>query len=184
MRNLVAITVISLSLSFSAMAQAYDVGVNIFDVGIGFGKAYGNHSYRWGTFGYGAAVPVSASYEIGFHKYFSAGPYVAFATRSFETDYRQNFFGFGAKGSFHYTSLLNYALDTNVDEDKLDLYLSFFLGAEFYSDNDNDRFDNASTLDIGTVIGGRYLVDHNFSVFTELGYAPLAIWTIGLSLEL
>jgi hypothetical protein len=173
-------------ISFSASAQAYDEGVNIFDVGVGFGNAYGGYGYNWGTRGYGASIPVSASYEIGFHEYFSAGPYVAFATRTFGigTEYRQNFFGIGGKGSFHYVRLLNDALDMDIDEDKLDLYLSVYVGAELYSDNDDNRFDNTTDVDFGTVVGGRYMFSDNMGVYTELGYAALAVWTVGLSLNL
>ncbi|WKN31637.1 hypothetical protein PZB74_22075 [Porifericola rhodea] len=194
MKNLFILTFVCTLMCFSAQAQntvrvqtnnnlAYAEGTNILDVGVGFGRAYGSY-YAWGN-GFGGGVPVSASFELGLHEYFSVGPYVAYASYGFRnTDYRANFFSVGAKGSFHYVALANEALDLDINEEKVDLYVSVYLGGEFYSDNHDNFYDNTSNVDFGTVIGGRYLFNENIGVYSEIGYAALAVWTIGLTVNL
>nr|WKN36943.1 hypothetical protein K4G66_31750 [Tunicatimonas sp. TK19036] len=196
MKKLCTIFAVLALLSYSAQAQstvrvdgggsdlAYEKGTTIFDAGIGFGNAYGGY-YAWG--GLGGGVPISASLELGLHDYFSVGPYAAFASYSYRyvgSGYRATFFSVGAKGSFHYVPLINDALDLSIDAERVDLYVSVYLGGEFYSDNDDNNYDNRAGADFGTVVGGRYMFNPKIGAYTEIGYAALAVWTIGVTLNL
>ncbi len=165
--------------------RAYEEGDKIFQVGIGFGRAAGG--YGFGSYGFG--LPVLASLEFGLHEYFSVGPYAAFARYNFNyagarTGLHATYFSVGARGSFHYVPLINDALDLDIDESKIDLYVTALLGLETYSVDYDDipgASGSTSGLDFGTVIGGRYMFGDNLGVYSELGYGALSVFTIGLS---
>lgn len=168
---------------------AYEEGDKIVQIGLGLGRAVGGYGFAYG----GLGISVNGAFEYGIHEYFSVGPYAAFGRYSYsygvgipglaERDYNLTAVAIGARGSFHYTSLLNEALDANIDEEKIDLYVSLLLGLEFFDTNiDNEFLDyNTLVLDGGAVLGGRYKFNPRVAVFTELGYAGLSVWTIGAS---
>lgn len=157
---------------------AYSPGDKTFQAGIGLGST--GHYYS--GFNYGFGVPVSAALEFGVNDYFSVGPYAAFVSynpRRLGREFNSSTFSVGAKGSFHYLSLINEPLELGIDESKLDLYIAVYLGLAF--GNYTRYYDNISYLDLGTVVGGRYMVNEQFGLFTELGYGALAVWTVGVS---
>ncbi len=163
--------------------EAYSQGDKTLQFGVGLGRTGG---YYNSGFSYGFGVPLSAALEFGASKYFSVGPYAAFASYSSRFNQRDNFrysiFSVGAKGSFHYLSLINGPLELGIDESKLDLYISIYLGLAFDKYNISYFNDyNRSYLDFGTVIGGRYMINEQLGAFTEIGYGALAVWTLGLS---
>lgn len=167
----------------SAFAQmtreAYAPGDKTFQLGVGLGNTSPRY-YSYDYYGFG--IPLSAALEFGISDYFSVGPYAAYVSsgyRSLGDRYRRSIFSVGAKGSFHYLRLINEPLELGIDETRLDLYLSVYLGAGIYSYSDN--ISNSSILDFGTVIGGRYMFNEQLGGYTELGYGALAVWTIGVS---
>lgn len=199
MKKLIALTSLAVAIAFGVQAQntvriggggglAYEEGDKIVQVGLGLGRAIGG--YNW-AYGGGLGISLNGAFEYGIHEYFSVGPYVAFGRYSYgyripglvERDRTLTAIAVGARGSFHYTPLLNEVLDANIDEEKLDLYVSLLLGLEFFSTNvDNDPVGYSPTVfDGGAVLGGRYKFNPRVAVFTELGYAGLSVWTIGAS---
>ncbi|MEM9829459.1 MAG: hypothetical protein AAF944_02415 [Bacteroidota bacterium] len=201
MKKLCTIIAILATFSFSAQAQstvrvgggggdlAYEKGTNILNIGLGLGRgvrSYNRRSlgYNFGYTGIGASL--NASYEVGFHEYFSAGVYGGIGRYTTIWDWNVTAIGAGVRGSFHYVALANEALDLGLNEDKLDLYISVVLGAEVISTNIDDEFfgdDRVSGtyIDFGTILGGRYMLNERFGVYTELGYGALSVWTIGLT---
>ncbi len=200
--KILTLTLLSLLFTVGAQAQntvrvggggdlAYEEGDKIIQLGVGFGRAVGG--YNW-AYGGGLGLSASAAFEYGIHEYFSVGPYAAFGRYTYgvnrfglnDRDYRLTAVAVGARGSFHYIPLLNELLDANVDDEKLDLYVSILLGLEFFSTNfDDDLIDYSTTVfDGGAVVGGRYMLNPRLAVFTELGYAGLSVWTFGVSFHL
>lgn len=173
---------------YSQAQDAYEKGVNYFSAGVGFGNAY-NNGYGLGT-GLGNSLPLNASFELGIHDYFSVGPYISYATYRPNTvfgtfsDYRANFFSVGGKLSFHYVNLANDALDLGIDPEKLDLYIAAYAGAEFFTDNTEINYANTAQADFGVVIGGRYMFSESFGAYSELGYAALSVFSLGITLNL
>ena len=203
MKKLFTLAVLSCCMALGVQAQntvrigdsgglAYDKGDKILQVGLGLGRAVGGGGYGW-AYGGGAGLSLNAAFEVGIHEYFSVGPYAAVGRYNLgriaglgRSNYSLTALAAGVRGSFHYVSLLNEVLDTNIDEEKLDLYLGVLLGLEFYSTNfDNDIIDyNSTVFDGGAVLGGRYKFNPRVAGFTELGYAGLSVWTIGISFHL
>ena len=206
MKKLFTLSALVFSVAFCAQAQntvrvgsgggglAYEKGDKIVQVGLGLGRAIGGRGYGWGYSGGGLAL--NAAFEIGIHEYFSVGPYLAVGRYSLglsgfglgrRNDYRLTAIAAGARGSFHYVSLLNEIADTNIDEEKLDLYISVLLGMEFYSTNFDEAYINnynSTVFDGGALVGGRYKFNPRIAAFTELGYAGLSVWTLGVSFHL
>ena len=167
---------------------AYDKGTNILNVGLGLGRATRSYNYYWwGYSGLGASL--NASLDLGIHEYFSVGPYVGVGRYGISRGWNMTAIAFGVRGSFHYVALANEALDLGMNEDKLDLYVTLILGGEIISTNiDNevflDDFNDGFGVDFGTLLGGRYLLNDRFGVFTELGYGALSVWTIGFTVNM
>ena len=201
MKKLFILTFLACGLALSAQAQntvrvgdsygggmAYDKGTNILNVGIGLGRTVRSYNFvGWGYSGIGASL--NASYDIGIHEYFSVGPYAGIGRYNVVFGWNMTAIAFGVRGSFHYVALANEALDLGLNEDKLDLYVTLGLGGEYISANiDDDDFFGDSFggvgFDFGTLIGGRYLFNERFGVFTELGYGALSVWTIGLTVNM
>jgi len=189
MKKILLTLVLPIFFTTATMAQdAYEKGVNYFTAGVGFGTAYNNgYGLGWGTGGRG--LPLNAAFELGIHDYISVGPYISYSTFrpgvfGFRSDYRINFFSVGAKGSFHYVSLVNDALDLDIDPEKLDLYVSAYLGAEFFTDNTEIVYDNNANADFGVTVGGRYMFSENLGAYTEVGYAALSVFAVGVTLNL
>ncbi|MEM6843658.1 MAG: hypothetical protein AAF632_15630 [Bacteroidota bacterium] len=204
MKKLCTIIGLLAMFSFSAQAQstvrvdgggggdlAYDKGTNILNIGLGLGRGVRSYNrtlgFGWGYTGIGASL--NASYEIGFHEYFSAGVYGGIGRYGIVRGWSATAIGAGVRGSFHYVALVNEALDLGLDEDRLDLYVSVVLGGEFISYNIADEFiDNQvgsdAGVDFGTIIGGRYMFNDRFGVYSELGYGALSVWTVGLTVNM
>ena len=151
MKKLFTLTLLALGLTIGAQAQntvrvgggggglAYDKGTNILNVGLGLGRSVRSYNYGW--FGYsGIGASLNASYEIGFHEYFSAGIYGGVGRYGIARGWNMTAFGGGVRGSFHYVALANEALDLGFNEDKLDLYVTVALGAEVITTNIDDEF--------------------------------------------
>ena len=200
MKNLFILTLLSLCFTFGAQAQntvrvgggggglAYDEGTSILNIGLGLGRTVRSYNYAWwGYSGIGASL--NASYEIGFHEYFSAGLYAGLGRYNIVRGWNMTAIAAGVRGSFHYVALANEALDLGLNEDKLDLYVSLIIGAEVISTNIDDeffesQFDGGAYVDFGTLLGGRYMFNERFGVYSEIGYGALSVWTLGVTMNL
>jgi hypothetical protein len=179
-------------LSITVQAQdddrvVYQKGDNILNVGLGLGF------YNYGYFGTrSSSFPaLTANYEIGVHEYFGVGPYIGYKSWNYNYtggDYGFSQFTVGARGSFHYSSLLNEALDMGIDDDKLDLYVVLIAGLEFqtYTGDYGPYFGDPNNvkLRLGPSLGARYYLSPNFAVFAEGGRGAFSWLTIGVSLKM
>ncbi|PTB93596.1 hypothetical protein C9994_12890, partial [Marivirga lumbricoides] len=175
MKKHLYLTIAAILLAFNIQAQengqlVYQKGDNILNAGFGIGY------YNYGYFGSrSSSFPaLTANYEIGFHKYFGVGPYVGY--KSWNYKYAGGSYGFsllsvGGRGSFHYSSLLNEALDMDIDDKKLDLYVVLIAGLEFqnYTGDYGAYFDNDTDVvfRLGPSLGARYYFNNNIGVFAE-----------------
>lgn len=185
-------------LSFSLQAQstvrvgdgggglAYEEGDKIFLAGISFGY------YGYGIGGSRAVgiPPLTAALEFGIHENFSVGPYVGYASWDygvFGSDFGFQLFSVGARGSFHYVPLLNEALDLNLDEEKLDFYITLLAGLEFQSytgELGGLGYGNGSRFIFGPVLGFKYKFNDKFGVYFEGGRGAFGYGTLGLAIHL
>lgn len=164
----------------------YNQGDNLLNVGLGLGATGG----FYGSLGFG--VSLLGSYEFGFHRYISVGPYVGFANYNYDNFGWSNssvtYLAFGAKGTLHVIPFIAEVFDASWNPDKVDLYVAVYTGVEIR----NDRYEFAGTdydnsdvlLSFGTVPGIRYMFKENIGVFGELGYGPLSVFTVGVNFEL
>ena len=161
--------------------------VKLFSAGI----SVGSYGYGWAgsrTIGF---PPLSASLEIGLHEYITAGPFVGFNRwnyRHTNWNYAWTFIHAGLRGSFHYTGILNELLDGDIDETKLDLYVTLMGGLQLrnYSSTTSgfgDHYSNQIRLFVGPVAGARYYFSDNLAVFVEGGYGSLGALTGGLTVR-
>ncbi|MFP4091036.1 MAG: hypothetical protein ACLFUB_03130 [Cyclobacteriaceae bacterium] len=200
MKNLILFVSLFFLLSFSAFAQstvrvgssgggdlAYEEGDKIFQAGISFGTYGYGYNYFYDR---GFALPLNASLELGLHENFSVGPYVAFARWGFNDIDNYNFsvFGAGARGSFHYLPLVDEALDLGLDLNKLDFYVTAFLGIEsrqwsYPSNFTRDRRSGQTFLRLNAILGFRYKFDDKFGVYFEGGRGAIGYSTLGVSVH-
>ncbi len=202
MKKLCTLTLLIGSLAFTTQAQntvrvgesggglAYDKGDKIFMAGISFGY------YGYGYLG-GRSVsvpPLTAALELGIHENFSVGPYVGYASWSYDYtsfNYSWNFLAVGARGSFHYVPVLNEALDLSLDEEKLDFYVSLLAGLEFQSYSGDsfggvfgdDEYSNNTRFRLGPVLGFKYKFNDNFGAYFEGGRGAFGYGTIGVAIH-
>lgn len=180
--------VLSQSAAWSQLSS-YEQGDKLLNAGFSLGY------YGYGYFGSrsGFTLPLNASVEYGITDQISAGPYVGYARWSYryndgsgENKYSWTFVTVGARGSFHYTEILNEFLDSDIDEEKWDLYLSLFLGLEFRSYNDDlglDYYSNDTVVRLGPNLGFRYYLRRNIGVYFEGGRGTFGWLNFGLAVR-
>lgn len=188
MKKQLIILITLLTISLSGMSQdVYEQGDNLLSAGIGLGY------YDYGYFGArNSSFPaLTANYEIGFHEYISAGPYVGYKSWNYNYsggDYGFSLLALGARGSFHYSTLINEALDMDINDEKLDLYVALILGVEIqkytgdYGPYFTDQSD--SVVRFGPSLGARYYLSDNFAVYAEGGRGILSWLTLGATLKM
>lgn len=168
-------------------AQLYEKGDILVNAGISFGLiGYGG----FGS-GYSGFVPLSASVEYSINDKFGVGVFSGFVSRKYSNlyDYRFTGLSFGAKGTFHATGVLNELLDSNMDEEKLDLYASLLLGVKTYNwkyDNEgiDDLYNNSTEPLFGPTIGVRYMFNPKIGAYFETGRGTFGFAELGVSFKL
>lgn len=167
--------------------RAYNEGDKIFIAGISFGY------YGYGYLGTRTVSlpPLTAALEFGIHENFSVGPYVGYASWKYKNsgfNYGWDFFAVGARGSFHYVPLINDALDLDLDEEKLDFYVSLLLGLELQSySGDNNNFynyNNNTQFRLNPVLGFKYKFNDKFGVYFEGGRGAFGYGTVGVAVHI
>lgn len=160
MKKLLSSLLILALLSFfseGAMAQAYQKGDKLLNLGIGLG-----------TYGAGG-IGLGGSFEYGIHEAISVGALAGFSGRAnyLGSGVRWSVLTIGARGSYHFNELLN------LDTDQIDLYAGLGLGYRNISWNYNgsglgNGYGSGGILFLGH-IGGRYYLKPNLGIFAELG---------------
>jgi len=154
---------------FVTAAGAQSVkGVNYLNAGIGLGT--------FGLSGTGG-LPLTASFEHGFSDKISAGGYLGFVQRRFAHDWKYTYFVIGARGSYHFSELLN------IQNEKLDVYGGaslYYRGYKLkYDDGEySDLYDNSGgTVGLALHAAARYMFKENLGGYAELGYgvSPLQL---------
>ena len=168
--------------------RAYEAGEKVLNAGISLGY------YGYGYLGdrSGVGVPLNASLEYGFTEEISAGAYAGYARWNYnynadfgEAEYSWTFFTVGFRGSFHYTRILNELTDGDINEEKVDLYVSLLLGLESRSYRDDDDLDvydsNETMVQFGPNLGVRYLLGKNIGVYLEGGRGAFGWLNFGVT---
>ncbi len=159
---------------------------------LGGGLSLGYYSYGFTGSRSIGIPPLSAYYELGLHDHITAGPFLGYARWSYKyavQDYRYSwsFINAGARGSFHITGFMNEILGTEIDEEKIDWYLTLLAGMEFrqYSDTGNNTlgYANQSNFFIGPSAGVRYYFSENLAVYLEGGRGAFGAVSFGVSLR-
>lgn len=156
MKKLFSSFVIVALLAFSAegvMAQSYQNGDKLLNVGIGLG------TYGGGGLGFGG------SFEYGVHDAISVGVMGGYSGRNYLGS-RWSVLTIGARGSYHFNELLN------LDNDQIDLYAGLGLGYRNFSwdyAGYGDSYSYGSGVTFLGHIGGKYYFQPNLGVFAELG---------------
>ncbi len=155
----------------------------IFSAGLSLNYSYGyigSRSLRM--------PPVNASMEFGIHEFVTVGPFAAYSSWTYPTRTR-SFINVGARGSFHFSPLLNDLLDGSIDENQIDFYASMLSGIEFrrYGASSDEGisgyFDNTRVF-LGPVAGVRFYFSDNIGVFSEVGRGALGAVTVGVSVSM
>ena len=154
----------------SANAQSTQTvkGTNYLNAGIGL--------RTFGLSGTGG-LPITASFEHGFTDKISAGGYVGFVQRKFAHDWKYTYFVIGARGSYHFSELLN------IQNEKLDVYGGaslYYRGYKLkYGDDEiSELYDtNGGTVGLALHAAARYMFKDNLGAYAELGYgvSPLQL---------
>ncbi|MDJ1479438.1 hypothetical protein QNI16_03010 [Cytophagaceae bacterium YF14B1] len=170
--------------SFSAQAQ-YAKGDLLINPGISFGGYYS------GYVGSYTGIPgLSANIEYNVTDNIAVGGYLGFATRNYAKSYGYKWtsFGFGGRGVFHATEVLNDAFNGSMNSEKLDIYGGLSLGYETfsYSGDNSSYWSGYSTggVVLGGILGCRYMFNPAIGVFGEVGRGAFGALTLGVSFKL
>ncbi len=178
---------------------AYDKGNKIISAGLNFlyfqpnkGRAFNNVV--------GNSIPLNLSSEYGASEYLGIGVFLGYANWIYEDfdgyfSYNWHFISFGILGSLHYAPLLNEHLDTEINTEKWDIYLSLLLGAEHHIVKNPDfgnipeeekqyfEEEDYTTPVFGPVFGCRYYFSRQFSAYLEAGRGLYGAFGMGISFK-
>ncbi|HMR17660.1 MAG TPA: hypothetical protein PKA53_00045 [Sphingobacterium sp.] len=168
LKQILTTAVLAACVSTASMAQSYEKGDNLLNVGVGLGGSLG--------------MPIGLSYEHGFSDKISGGAYVGYASKS------ENFGAWSWKWTYMLAAArASYHFDFNVD--KLDPYLGVILGYNYAKGEWEGGGAGAWTgADAGGVVygghaGARYFLSPKFGLFAEVGYG-LGNLNVGLTFKL
>ncbi len=156
---------------------------------LGAGVSLGYYSYGYLGSRSLSLPPLSASYEMGFHEYITAGPFVGFARWNYSYtnySYAWSFIQLGGRASFHLTSIINDVLDLEIDESKIDWYVSMLAGLELrqYSAGTGtfrEDYANTTRVFLGPIAGIRYYLNDRIALYFEGGRGSFGAATFGVS---
>ena len=156
----------------------YKTGDVILNTGFGLGYWYAGGSY--GNFAAGLSVNAEFSCILDD---IAIGPYLAVTRRSYDNvgfNYNATFIDFGARGTYHFGTLLK------VNTDQFDPYAGVFLGFVAVSDNYDGTYAYDSyggRLQGGIYGGARYYFTDKFAAFGEVGVGLYPIF-LGVTFKL
>lgn len=174
----------SLLMGVSANAQfakgdiLINPGISFLGYGYGFGYAGG----------YSGLPALSASVEYSITDQIGVGGYVGYQSRKYSfSDIRWTSIGFGARGVYHASELLNDALNSDINAEKLDIYAGLSLGYQTYSwssDIGNLSGLSSGAVVFGGILGVRYMFKPGIGVYGELGRGAFGAITLGATFKL
>lgn len=156
----VLLGVLFLSMAVFAQNGAYSKGDKLLNVGIGL------NSY------YSGGIPVGASFEYGVTEDISVGVNVDYLSHKYKYygygNYKFTALYFGARGSYHFNTLLN------IENEKVDVYAGAALGYRSFKWNDSYSSEGlgnsyGSGVYLGIFAGGKYYFTDNIGAFAEVG---------------
>lgn len=159
--------------SNSAHAQ-FNKNDKLLNVGIGV------NSY------YNGGIPLSSSFEVGITDDISVGAgldYLSYRYNTLGTKYGFSALYLGARGSYHFSKLLN------VRDEALDIYGGASLGYRRFTWRDNNTFTGlgnsyGSGLFLGIHVGARYYFAPKVGGFFEVGAGGSSNARLGLAFRL
>ncbi|MGK7393217.1 MAG: hypothetical protein ACNS62_01550 [Candidatus Cyclobacteriaceae bacterium M3_2C_046] len=168
----------------SVTDPAYQKG----DVLVNTGFSFGYYNNEFGGTRNLNILPITASIEWGLQEYFSAGPYIGYASWKFAglNDISWQFISVGLRVSFHYTSLLTELIETDINQEKFDFYLLLITGYEIRTldrFSSSDQYNNQGKLIIGPSLGFKYLFNPHLGIYLEGGKGTFGYGTLGVAFK-
>jgi hypothetical protein len=173
----------------SANSQSFEKGDVLISPGVGLGM------YGVG-YGIGFAVPLTLNVDLGVADYVSVGGYVSHWGNTWDYSqygkYKFRSTHVGARGSFHWGKYLEEELDVDFISEKLDLYVTGWLGfnsrkATWVPSNNSILLTNdlqwENRAQVGAQVGARYFPKKNIGFFAEWGGTPTAYSNWGITLK-
>ncbi len=154
---------------------------------VGGGLSLGYYNYGFSGSRSVSVPPLNAYYEFGFHEFITGGPFAGYGRWDYgyqTSNYTWSFTHLGARGSFHVTRFLNEVFDNDIDEEKIDWYITIMSGIEVRSYNSTvypDLYDNRMRIFFGPIAGIRYYLGNNFAIYFEGGRGALGALSFGIS---
>ncbi|WP_315821257.1 hypothetical protein [Paraflavitalea speifideaquila] len=146
------------SIVLFAQNGAYSKGDKLLNIGLGL------NSY------YSGGIPFGASFEVGITDDISVGANFDYLSHKYKGlgDYKFTALYFGARGSYHFNTLLN------IENNKFDVYAGATLGYRTFSWKDGYsgtglKSSYGSGLYLGILAGGKYYFSDKIGAFVELG---------------
>jgi hypothetical protein len=166
MKKIIGILSLAILINFNATSQSFEIGDNVLGIGIGIGGNYGYSSLS-GSPSIGLYYENGVT-EIGTVGILGIGGYLGY--KSYKDEY--SYFGYSAKGAFHYTGL---------DVEKFDPYAGLMLGYNIASSTiketgttsiySNSNYNDASgSVNFSGFVGARYFLTNNVAAYAELGF--------------
>lgn len=159
---------------------------------VGGGLSLGYYNYGFLGSRSISVPPLNAYIEYGVHEFITAGAFVGYGRWSYDylstnSGYSWSFLNAGARGSVHITRFFNEVFGQDIDEEKIDWYISILGGLEIRGYNSTlypDLYDNTTRVFLGPVTGVRYYLGNNFALYLEGGRGSLGYLTFGLSAKI
>ncbi|MFP4289002.1 MAG: hypothetical protein ACLFQS_07070 [Bacteroidales bacterium] len=157
-----------------------------------------NGGFSLGYYNYGflgsrsiSVPPITGVIEYGVHEFITAGVFAGYGRWTYDylsgSSYSWSFINAGARGSVHITRFFNEVFDQDIDEEKIDWYVSLLGGLEIRGYNSTlypDLYDNKTRVFLGPISGVRYYLGNNFSIYLEGGRGALGYLTFGVSAKI
>ncbi|HXH18167.1 MAG TPA: hypothetical protein VNJ07_03700, partial [Chitinophagales bacterium] len=158
----------------SAFGQAHQKGDILLSPGISLGNYGYYHRGACNQFG----IPLVFYADFSPHDYASVGPFFGIYLGDGVA------FDFGARGSFHWWQLLDDKVSKDVKADILDLYFSFWVGAEISTHDCYKNDGNNGRGRAGAMLGLRWYFAEPVALMFELGGPPMGFTTLGVTFKL
>lgn len=161
----------ALAVTTFAFGQRVQKGEKQINAGIGFNSG-------------GWSMPIYAGIDFGVHPDVTVGGIFSYVQQTFRYGSFSNkghWFGLGARGDYHFNTLLNIPNEWDVYAGLTVAYNNFS-----YSDDWGNGYTNfnSSGIGLGLQIGGRYYFTDNLGVNLELGGGTIASGgRLGVSLK-
>jgi outer membrane immunogenic protein len=149
MRKIVLLVVLMFSIAIANAQNPLSKGEKQLNAGLGFSS--------WG-------LPIYFGLDFGVHPDISVGGEICFHSynENYKNEhYHHNVLGIAANANYHFNKILNIP-------SQWDFYAGLNLGFNIWGSPDNYPGDEASGLQLGAQVGGRYFFNNKFGLNLEL----------------